>query len=66
MDEEVQRSFEEPSFALLSGVQPSRLGCDVPLDGSESEKGVLVFLGIFSGVDKKDRRDLYGLISLPF
>lgn len=58
VDEEIQRSFEEPSFGLLAGVQPSRIGCDVPLDGSESERGVLVFLGIFSTGDKKDRRDL--------
>jgi len=58
VDEEIQRSFEEPSFALLSGSQPSQIGCDVPLDGEESEKGVLIFLGIFSGVEKKERRDL--------
>ncbi len=62
VDEEIQRSFEEPSFGLLSGMQPSQIGCDVPLDGAEGEKGVLVFLGIFSGQDKKDRRDL----SVPF
>lgn len=56
VDEVVYRSFEEPDFALLSGKQPSRIGCDVPLEGEE--KGVLVFLGIFSGAGKKERRDL--------
>jgi hypothetical protein len=58
-EEELQRSFEEPDFGLLSGRQPSEIGCNVPLDGPEDERGVLVFLGIFSAVDKKDRRDLY-------
>lgn len=61
VDEELQRSFEEPSFGLLSGKQPSQIGCDVPLDGGEGEKGVLVFLGIFSGVGNRDRRDLCAL-----
>jgi hypothetical protein len=56
VEEEIQRSFEEPDFSLLSGTQPSQIGCDVPLEGEE--KGVLVFLGIFSAADKKDRRDL--------
>lgn len=57
----IQRSFEEPDFALLSGLQPSQIGCDVPLkgDGSkEDESGVLVFLGIFSQASNKERRDL--------
>lgn len=58
VDEEIQRSFEEPDFALLNGRQPSQVGCDVPLDGDEKEKGVLVFLGIFSTADKRERRDL--------
>lgn len=56
VDEDVQRSFEEPDFALLSARQPHELGCDVPLDGED--KGVLVFLGIFSQADNKGRRDL--------
>ena len=55
---EIQRSFEEPDFALLSGLQPSQIGCDVPLPGEGEDEGVLVFLGIFSAADKKDRRDL--------
>ena len=29
---EIQRSFEEPDFGLLSSRQPSEVGCDVPLD----------------------------------
>lgn len=58
MDGDIQRSFEEPDFALLSGLQPSEIGCDIPLEGKEGEKGVLVFLGIFSTADRKDRRDL--------
>lgn len=56
VDEEIQRSFEEPDFALLSGKQPSAIGCDVPLEGEDS--GVLVFLGIFSAAANKERRDL--------
>jgi hypothetical protein len=56
VDEEIQRSFEEPDFALLSGKQPSQIGCNVPLEGEDG--GVLVFLGVFSAADKKDRRDL--------
>jgi hypothetical protein len=59
--EEIQRSFEEPDYGLLSSKQPSRIGCDVPLDGEEGERGVLVFLGIFSTADKRERRDLYVL-----
>ena len=58
VDEEIQRSFEEPSFELLNGLQPSGIGCDVPLDGLATERGILVFLGIFSGVNNRDRRDL--------
>lgn len=58
VDGDIQRSFEEPDFALLSGLQPSEIGCDVPLDGDVKEKGVLVFLGIFSTADRRDRRDL--------
>lgn len=57
----IQRSFEEPDFALLSGLQPSQIGCDVPLRGDggrEDESGVLVFLGIFSQASNKERRDL--------
>lgn len=57
VDEDIQRSFEEPDYALLSGLQPFEIGCDVPLEGED--KGVLVFLGIFSAADKKDRRDLW-------
>jgi hypothetical protein len=56
VDGDIQRSFEEPDFALLSGLQPSEIGCDIPLEGSDA--GVLVFLGIFSVADKKERRDL--------
>lgn len=58
VDGDIQRSFEEPDYALLSGLQPSEIGCDVPLDGDEKEQGVLVFLGIFSAADKRERRDL--------
>ena len=58
LEEEIQRSFEEPDYALLSGVQPSRIGCDVPLDGNLAERGVLVFLGIFSTAASRLRRDL--------
>jgi hypothetical protein len=57
--EELQRSFEEPDFELLNGIQPNEIGCDVPLDGNEGQRGVLLFLGIFSTADRKDRRDLY-------
>jgi hypothetical protein len=58
--EEISRSFEEPDFALLSGKQPSERGCDVPLAGEAGgqNEGKLVFLGIFSAADKKERRDL--------
>ncbi|KAK4685512.1 hypothetical protein P7C73_g4640, partial [Tremellales sp. Uapishka_1] len=63
VDEEIQRSFEEPDFALLSGRQPNDIGCDVPLEGEGS--GVLVFLGIFSTADKRERRDLYRRVILP-
>lgn len=56
VDQDIQRSFEEPDYALLSGLQPHEIGCDIPLQGED--KGVLVFLGIFSAADKKDRRDL--------
>jgi hypothetical protein len=67
---EIQRSFEEPDFALLSGQQPHTIGCDVPVDWrgkdgapppasvNDDENGVLVFLGVFSAADKKRRRDL--------
>lgn len=67
---ELQRSFEEPDFALLSGRQPHTLGCDVPVDWrgkdgagpqaspNEDENGVLVFLGVFSSAEKKERRML--------
>lgn len=59
-EEELQRSFEEPDYALLSGRQPSEIGCDVPLagEGEEGETGKLVFLGIFSAANNRDRRDL--------
>jgi hypothetical protein len=50
------RSFEEPDYALLSGKQPSQIGCDVPLEGED--KGVLIFLGIFSAAVSKKRRDM--------
>ncbi|OCF31309.1 hypothetical protein I316_07095 [Kwoniella heveanensis BCC8398] len=63
VDEEIQRSFEEPDFALLSGAQPSEIGCDIPLEGED--KGVLMFIGIFSAADKKGRRDLYREVILP-
>ncbi|ORY31443.1 hypothetical protein BCR39DRAFT_526792 [Naematelia encephala] len=65
LEEEIQRSFEEPDFALLSGKQPHEIGCDVPLHGDESQRGVLVFLGIFSAADKRSRRDLYRRVILP-
>lgn len=57
---EIQRSFEEPDFALLSGRQPHEIGCDIPVDwqgekgkgpasaGNKNEDGVLVLLGVFS------------------
>lgn len=57
VDGDIQRSFEEPDFALLSGRQPHEIGCDIPLEGDD--KGVLVFLGIFSTAQSKGRRDLY-------
>ncbi|KAK8858457.1 hypothetical protein IAR55_002684 [Kwoniella newhampshirensis] len=60
---DIQRSFEEPDFGLLSGRQPSEIGCDVPQEGED--KGVLIFLGIFSAADKKDRRDLYRRVIIP-
>ncbi|KAL7422144.1 hypothetical protein Q5752_002787 [Cryptotrichosporon argae] len=63
VDGEIQRSFEEPDYALLSGAQPHEIGCDVPLDGKDA--GVLVYLGIFSTADRKDRRDLYRRTVLP-
>jgi hypothetical protein len=58
VDGGIQRSFEEPDFALLSGLQPSEIGCDVPLQGEGGVEGVLIFLGIFSVADKRERRDL--------
>jgi len=60
VDGRIQRSFEEPDYDLLSGLQPSEIGCDIPLkgEGGEGDEGVLVFLGIFSVADKKERRDL--------
>ncbi|KAK1920534.1 hypothetical protein DB88DRAFT_503663 [Papiliotrema laurentii] len=33
VDQEIQRSFEEPDYSLLSGTQPHEIGCDVPLKG---------------------------------
>jgi hypothetical protein len=54
---ELQRSFEEPDFALLSGTQPHRIGCDVPFEGENA--GPLIFLGIFSSAGARKRRDLY-------
>ncbi|WVQ80546.1 hypothetical protein IAT38_002651 [Cryptococcus sp. DSM 104549] len=63
VDGDIQRSFEEPDFALLSGRQPSEIGCEVPLEGEG--KGVLVFLGIFSAADKRERRDLYRKVIIP-
>ena len=56
VDENVQRSFMEPDYALLSGVQPHEIDCDIPLEGPN--KGVLVFLGIFSHAKARGRRDL--------
>lgn len=61
VDGDIQRSFEEPDYDLLSGLQPSEIGCDIPLEGEggkKGEEGVLIFLGIFSTADKKERRDL--------
>jgi hypothetical protein len=58
LQDEVQRSFEEPDFALLSGRQPHEIGCDVPLAGESGEIGKLVFLGIFSAAGLRQRRDL--------
>lgn len=61
VDQEIQRSFEEPDFALLAGTPPHRIGCDIPLRGdgaAENEEGVLVFLGIFSAAGGRARRDL--------
>ncbi|WWC70617.1 uncharacterized protein I206_104568 [Kwoniella pini CBS 10737] len=63
VDDEIQRSFEEPDFSLLSSNQPHEIGCDVPLEGKD--KGVLMFLGIFSAADKKERRDLYRQVVIP-
>ncbi|WRT67640.1 uncharacterized protein IL334_004612 [Kwoniella shivajii] len=63
VDQEIQRSFEEPDFALLSGKQPHEIGCDVPLEGED--KGVFMFLGIFSAADKRERRDLYRRVIIP-
>ncbi|WVQ65931.1 uncharacterized protein L199_004109 [Kwoniella botswanensis] len=65
VDEEIQRSFEEPDFSLLSSVQPHEIGCDVPIEGREKERGVLMFLGIFSAADKRERRDLYRQVIIP-
>ncbi|KIR36347.1 hypothetical protein I352_01295 [Cryptococcus deuterogattii MMRL2647] len=63
VDGDIQRSFEEPDFALLSGRQPHEIGCDIPLEGDD--KGVLVFLGIFSTAQNKGRRDLYRETIIP-
>ncbi|WVO15803.1 hypothetical protein L204_103465 [Cryptococcus depauperatus] len=63
VDGAIQRSFEEPDFALLSDQQPHEIGCDVPLQGLGH--GVLVFLGIFSAAEKKSRRDLYREVIFP-
>ncbi|GFZ45356.1 hypothetical protein JCM24511_03082 [Saitozyma sp. JCM 24511] len=63
LEEEIQRSFEEPDFALLASRQPYQIGCDIPLEGED--KGVLVFLGIFSAAGSKERRDLYRRVILP-
>ncbi|ODO01524.1 hypothetical protein I350_06344 [Cryptococcus amylolentus CBS 6273] len=63
VDGDIQRSFEEPDFALLSGRQPHEIGCNVPLEGEDS--GVLIFLGIFSAADKRGRRDLYRKEIIP-
>ncbi|GMK57377.1 hypothetical protein CspeluHIS016_0402110 [Cutaneotrichosporon spelunceum] len=60
---DVQRSFEEPDFALLSSRQPHEIGCDVPLDGEKA--GPLIFLGIFSSAPSRKRRDLYRHVVLP-
>ncbi|TXT10010.1 uncharacterized protein COLE_03944 [Cutaneotrichosporon oleaginosum] len=60
---ELQRSFEEPDFALLSGRQPHQIGCDVPLEGENA--GTLIFLGIFSSASARQRRDLYRRVVLP-
>lgn len=54
---EINRSFEEPDFALLTSPQPHEIGCDVPLEGDNS--GVVLFLGIFSSASGKARRDLW-------
>ena len=60
---QIQRSFEEPDYALLSGKQPSLVGCDVPLQSlglaSSEDDGVMLFLGIFSSASRRERRDMY-------
>ncbi|WVW84505.1 hypothetical protein I302_106539 [Kwoniella bestiolae CBS 10118] len=63
VDQEIQRSFEEPDFSLLASAQPHEIGCDIPLDGKD--KGVFMFLGIFSAADKRERRDLYRQVVIP-
>ncbi|WWC88817.1 uncharacterized protein L201_003730 [Kwoniella dendrophila CBS 6074] len=68
VDEEIQRSFEEPDFSLLSSKQPHQIGCDIPLSGSggsQKEQGVLMFIGIFSTADRRERRDLYRKVVIP-
>lgn len=53
---EIRRSFEEVDFALLTSQQPHQVGCNVPLEGSDS--GMLLFMGIFSSAKGRERRDL--------
>lgn len=52
--EDLQRSFEEPSFALLSSPQPHTIGCPQ----KDSPTAPLLFYGVFSAPDKVDRRAL--------
>ncbi|KAL7418040.1 hypothetical protein BDY24DRAFT_335088 [Mrakia frigida] len=49
-----QRSFEEPSFALLSSPQPHSIGCPQ----RDSPTAPLLMLGVFSAPDKVERRNL--------
>lgn len=52
--EDLQRSFEEPSFALISSPQPHTIGCPQ----KDSPTAPLLFYGVFSAPDKVDRRAL--------
>ena len=62
--EEILRSFAEPDYALLNSRPPREIECDVPLYGEGAaeiegeDEGVLLLLGIFSGADRRKRRDM--------